>query len=104
MVVNMKMDRSELTAAVLVSTNSVLGSMTTFNMVLTTGLVTDSMISSLHENSPYYKKAMDFAESVMVELDPEIVPLIQQNLSIINDLASKNSDLLADMNRHERKQ
>jgi hypothetical protein len=93
----MKLNRDELSGAVIVSTNSVLNSMITLNLLLSFGQVRKEMLESIDANISYYGDAIKFAESVIDELTDDARAHVLDNLEQIREVTRDNSEKMTEM-------
>jgi regulator of sigma D len=97
MVGSMKLNRSELSGTVIVSTNSVLNSLTTLLFILNFDVASQEILESFCENLPNYGKTINFAESVLAELSGEAREQVLENLKLIYQVIEKNNKKIVEI-------
>lgn len=97
----MKINRDELTGALLVSTNSIVNSFTGFIFVAGLGRINESMMESILEMLPFFQKTVDFAEKSMDAVTDDYKDNIKENLEIIHQMTQELIMIMEEYNEQQ---
>ena len=90
----MKIKRDELTSTIVVATNSILNSLTSFNFAARFGMATDSVIESHSDMLGHYQKVIDFARANIEYVTDDWRDEVKLTLEEIDEMTQANIELM----------